>query len=602
MERQPNPLKKTVTRRTFMGTTARLAAGAALVSTGACAGAEKNARRATPLTQPQAWQSPDQRPRVEVSGSSQGRVLLKDGLVVDGTGKPAFYGDVLIQKDRIEAVTPGRIQFDGPAVDCTGKVVAPGFIDAHSHMDWVLPMTDRTELSAPFTEQGVTTVVAGNCGFGVAGFKKDSPHRDMLTTRVHGMYDLYWNTMAEYFDHLRRIGISHNLVNLSGHGTTRTSIRGFDPTPMTGAEMKALTYLLEETLEQGAAGVSFGLQYEPGVFASMDEMKQVAKLVKKKDKIITVHMKAYSSLSGTYPLKFFGRPHNLLAIEDMITLARETGVRLQISHLIFVGERTWGTCNEALDLIDAAIGEGLDIQFDTYAYHCGTSVINVFLPEWFLARIPEGYNDGSSLFRLRMEIMLIEKLLGFGYDDIQITDARHPDLEQFNGMFIADIAKKRGLSPFENFVDMARKSEGRARVLNHRYSNMENIERMMQHPASLFMTDATPALAGVQNPGAYGNFPLFLQYARDRRLMTLEDCIRKMTGASADRFAISGRGYLKPGMAADITVFDWEKIQDNNTREATDRKPTGIDHVFINGARVLNGGLLTNLIRPGRVL
>jgi N-acyl-D-aspartate/D-glutamate deacylase len=602
VKKQIDPFKKEMSRRSFMETSAKLTAGAAVLSTVACAGTPKVPTRPIgTLAGPQAWADTDRRPVSAVADTAR-RTLFKDGLVVDGTGKPAFYGDVLIRGDRIEAVTPGRIRFNGPTVDCAGKVVSPGFIDAHSHMDWVLPMTDRPELSAPFTEQGVTTFVAGNCGFGVAGFKKKSPHREMLTTRVHGMYDLYWHTMGEYFDHLKRIGTSHNLVNLSGHGTARTSMRGFDPTPLDAAEMKEMIYLLEETLEQGAAGVSFGLQYEPGVFATMAEMRRIAELVKRKDRIMTVHMKAYSSLSGTYPLKFYGRPHNLLAIEEMIQLARETGVRLQMSHLIFVGARTWETCSEALDLIDAAIADGLDIQFDTYAYHCGTSVINVFLPEWFLANIPEAYDSGKSLFKLRMEIMLIESLLGFGYDDIQITDARHPDLEQYNGMFISDIARARGMSPFENFTDMARKSQGRARVLNHRYSNMDNIKMMMQHPASLFMTDATPALEGVQNPGSYGNFPLFLQYARDHRLLTLEACVRKMTGASAERFAITDRGTLKPGMAADITVFDWKTIHDNNTREATDRRPTGIDHVFINGDHVLKQGRLTGVSGPGRVL
>ena len=602
MKKEENPLKCAMTRRKFVATSAQLAAGAAVLSTGGCAGTNRGVQRqAKPLADVQTWAQGDGQPVIEVADSRR-RTLLKGGLVVDGTGRPAFYGDVLLNGDRIETVTPGRIDFAGKTLDCTGKVVAPGIIDAHSHMDWVIPMTRRPELADPFTEQGVTTVVAGNCGYGVAGFKKNSPHRKMLETRVHGMYDLGWDTMAEYFDHIRSVPMAQNLVTLSGHGTTRTSIRGFDPTPMDSGEMKEMVYLLEQTLEQGAAGVSFGLQYEPGVFATMEEMKQVAEMVRRRDKIFTVHMKAYSSLSGTYPLKFFGRPHNLLAIEDMIHLAEATGVRLQMSHLIFVGSRTWTTCTEALDLIDAAIARGLDIQFDTYAYHCGTSIINVFMPEWFLARLPRGYDDTASLLRLRMEIMLMETLLGFGYDDIQITDARHPDLEKFNGLFVSEIAKRRGMSNFDAFVDIARKTRGRARVLNHRYSNMANIELLMQHPASIFMTDATPALSGVQNPGAYGNFPLFLQYARDRRLLCLEDCVRKMTGAAADRFAIRDRGYLKAGLAADVTLFDWEKVNDNNTRAATDQRPTGIDQVFVNGVRVLKDGKLTGAVRAGRIL
>jgi N-acyl-D-amino-acid deacylase len=158
------------------------------------------------------------------------------------------------------------------------------------------------------------------------------------------------------------------------------------------------------------------------------------------------------------------------------------------------------------------------------------------------------------------------------------------------------------MSPFENFIDMAKKSGGRARVLNHRYSDMNNIELMMQHPAALFMTDATPALEGVQNPGVYGNFPLFLQYARERRLITLEDCVRKMTGACADRFAIKGRGYLKNGYAADVTVFDYDRVRDNNTVDVTDSKPSGIEHVFINGVHVLKIGQVDGTPSPGRIL
>jgi len=469
-------------------------------------------------------------------------------------------------------------------------------------MDWVLPMPGRMDMKTPFTEQGVTTMVGGNCGFGIAGFEKKTPHRELIALRTEGLYDLQWNEMSYYFDHIRRQGMSHNLFNLAGHGTTRTSIRGFDPSPLQPDELRSLLYLLEQAMEQGPYGISLGLQYEPGVFATDRELQAIARLVKKRDGILTVHMKAYSALSGTYPLKPYGRPHNLLALEEMIQLARDTGVRLQLSHLIFVGERTWETCSEALDLIAAARREGLDIHYDTYAYHCSTSVINVFFPKWFLAGVPETYTDTTSLMRLRMEIMLIKSLLGFGFEDIQIVDARHPDLKRFNGMFLEEIAKARGLDPFENFIDMTRLSRGRAKVLNHRYSILENVQMLMQDPAALFMSDATPAPAGVQNPGVYGNFPLFLQYARDYRLITMEECVRRMTGAAADRFGIRERGYLKTGYAADITVFDYGAIRDNNTRQYTNRRPSGIEHVFINSEQVLNYGLANSEILAGQVL
>jgi N-acyl-D-amino-acid deacylase len=542
------------------------------------------------------------RKRIVVKGGDGSRLLLKNGLIVDGTGKKAFLGDLLIEGDRIEMVTPGELVFRGRTIDCTGKVIAPGFIDAHSHMDWILPIDGYSRLKTPFTAQGVTTFVAGNCGYGVAGFRRNSQYRDMLEARTRGLFSLKWDTMEEYFNFLRSNGISHNLVNLAGHGTTRMSIRGYQPTPMTDGEMKEMLSLLEEAMDQGAYGVSFGLQYEPGIFATLDELKQVAKLVKSKGKIITSHMKAYSSLSGTYPLKPFGRPHNLLAIEDMLTVARETGVKMQLSHLIFVGEDTWDTCEEALELIDRAIQEGIDVKFDTYAYHCGTSVINVFFPGWFLARAPEVYRDRWALLKLRAQLELIVLLLGFGYEDIQITYANHPDLNRYNGMFLKDIAKERGMSQFENFIDFAEKSEGRARVLNHRYSNLDNIKALMKHPAALFMTDATVATEGAQNPACFGNFPRFLQYARDFRLLSLEEVVHKMTGASAERFVIRERGVLRKGYAADITVFDWERIKDNNTPVKTDQRPTGIEAVFINGKQVLSDAGVKGSLEAGRVL
>ena len=184
----------------------------------------------------------------------------------------------------------------------------------------------------------------------------------------------------------------------------------------------------------------------------------------------------------------------------------------------------------------------------------------------------------------------------------QITNTRHPSLEKFNGMFLNDIATEREMSPFETFIDIARKSQGRARVLNHRYSNLDNLKLMMSHPASLFMTDATPAPAGVQNPGAYGNFPRFFQYARELGLLGLEECVHKMSGASAERFGLRNRGVLAEGAAADIAVFDWETVHDNNTQTLTDQKPTGMEHVFINGRQVLAEGRVDSGALVGKVL
>jgi len=543
--------------------------------------------------------------KIEVKGDPGGRILLKKGLIVDGTGGKSFIGDVLIRGKTIEAVAPAIPGFGGRTLDCTGRVIAPGFIDMHSHLDWILGIKGHQKLTAPFTAQGVTTFVTGNCGFGVAGFVKKSPYKSFIEKRVGGFIgkdSVPWDTMDQYFSVLRRQGISHNIANLAGQGTSRMSIREFRPAPMDPEEMKTLLGLLEEAMEQGCYGVSLGLMYEPGIFATADELKQIARLVKKHDKILTVHLKAYSALSPTYPIVPFGTPHNILALREMLDLARETGVRLQVSHLIFVGSRTFNTCGKALGLIDRAIRDGIDVKFDTYAYHCGNSIISVVLPEWFLARVPEVFNDRKSLFRLKQEFRIIKRLLGFGYEDVQIIRADHPELDKYNGMFLRDIAEKRRMDEFDNLIDFVIKSEGKAAVLNHRYSSLDNVKELMRHPASLYMTDALVSARGVQNPSVFGNFPRFLQFAREFGTISLEETVRKMTGASAERFNIVKRGFLKKGHAADITVFDWNKVRDNNTESKTDAAPTGIEAVFINGRQVLHKGKVGGSIQAGMVL
>jgi len=411
-----------------------------------------------------------------------------------------------------------------------------------------------------------------------------------------------WKSMGEYFTHLEKTGMTHNLLSLAAHGTTRASIRAHDPSPLKREEMDEMLLLLEEAMDQGAPGVSLGLGYEPGIFADRDEIGRIAGLVKKKDKILTVHARAFSALSGAYPIIPFGKPHNLLAIEELITLARATGVRLQISHLIFVGRKTWQTFHRALDMIDKARAQGVDVKFDIFSYLCGSSIINVFLPPWFLARIPGVFSSKAARVRLKLEFKIMENMLGFGFEDIQIACANQPDLDRFNGMFLSDIARERGVPQLDNYLDFVQKSNGTARVLIHRYSSTEIVQELMRHPASLFMTDAWVEISGTQNPAAFGCFPRFLQMARDRKVITLEEAIHKMTGASAERFDIGDRGILKRGMAADITVFNWGTVMDNAADDSAGTAPSGIEEVFINGTHTVSKGKINRALRPGQVV
>ena len=528
-------------------------------------------------------------------------VLLKNGLIVEGTGRKGFPGDLLIKGPRIEQVSEKPIELDCATIDCTGKVIAPGFIDAHSHMDAILAYEGHEDLKAPFTAQGCTTFVAGNCGSSAGSLRRNNRYVGQISIFDTFPQSVTWDSMEEYFTHLERIGLSHNLVKLAGHATEWVTLRGRNPNPFSPEEKQAIFHRLEEAMDQGAAGVSFGLQYEPDIFCPAEQIKEVARLVKRKDKILAVHGRAYSKVSAAYR-DSGGTPHNVLSLREMIEVARETGVRLQYSHLMFAGTKSFPTYEPCLEILEEAIADGVDIMIDTYPYHCGYSVINVILPSWFLANLPANYHDREALERVERGLERMPSYNGFGFDDIQIMNAGHPELRKYDGWFISDIARNLRLTPAKTVLLLSEKTKGRTHILNHKYSDMKIIDALISHPACIFMTDSIVSVAGLQNPASFGSFPLVLQYARDRRLISLEEAVRRMTGASAERFHLKERGFLKKGYAADIAVFDWEKVRDNNTVTKTDQAPSGIEAVFINGRQVKKNEQVDSSVSAGVVI
>ncbi len=528
-------------------------------------------------------------------------VLLKNGLIVDGTGRKGFHGDLLIRGPRIEEISEKPIQSGYSAIDCTGKVIAPGFIDAHSHMDRTLAYQGHETLKTPFTAQGCTTFVAGNCGSSAGSLRRNNRHLSQITLFDKFPQSVTWDSMEEYFAHLERTGLSHNLVKLAGHGTEWITLRGRNPKPFSTEERKVIFRRLEEALDQGAAGVSFGLQYEPDIFCPPGQIKEVARLVKREGKTLTVHGRAYSRVSAAYRDRG-ETPHNVLSLLEMVEMARETGVRLQYSHLMFAGTKSFPTCEQCLEILEKAVGDGVDIMIDTYPYHCGYSVINVILPSWFLANLPQNYRDREALERVERGLERMPAYNGFGFDDIQIMNADHPELRKYDGWFISDIAGDLGLSPGKTALLLSEKTGGRTHILNHKYSDMAIIDALISHPDCLFMTDSIVSVTGLQNPASFGSFPLILQYSRERRLIPLEEAVHRMTGASAERFNLKDRGVLKKGYAADITVFDWQKVRDHNTVAKTDQAPSGIEAVFINGRQVKKDGQVDASCNAGVVI
>lgn len=542
-------------------------------------------------------------------------LFIKNGTIVDGTGGPSFKGHVAIDEDRIVAVWDDQSAdaaaiSAGRTIDAQGLTVAPGFIDIHSHNDFIMPLPEQSELLASMLEQGVTTVVGGNCGFSPAPLERNTTHFQFLTEASEFIagrpLDITWASMNEFLGHVENLGLSLNLAQLAGHGSMRCSLWGNDYSDP-GDDLAKLEALLDEAFDAGAYGFSLGLGYEPGMFVNDRELIRLARRVKHHDGILTVHTKAQSKISPSYGLSFFGDPHNIRALKEMIALAEQTGVRLQISHLIFVGNKTWPSCEQSLTLIEQARERGVDVAFDAFPQMAGNTTIYVIYPDWFLKDIDKNFASLPARMRLHIEWSIGFRMLGFGIDDAQLMWAGHPDYEQYNGMFFPEIGRAMGLSTRQAYLRISQESRGKATCLFHKYSgdesNQEALHSVLKHPLCLFETDALVSSVGSANPGAYGTFPRVIQEChKDLNLFSLEDAIARMTGKSAERFGLKDRGFVKSGLAADLTLFDYNEIKDNTTVYDTRRRPDGIRHVFLNGVEVVTEGQADQSIRAGKVL
>jgi N-acyl-D-aspartate/D-glutamate deacylase len=535
------------------------------------------------------------------AGRESQDVVLKNGLIVDGSGSRPTTGNLLIRAGRIHRISANAIRTSGVAIDCTGRVVAPGFIDAHTHLDWHLPLKGHDDLKYPFLAQGITTVIGGNCGWAPAALREATRWRELVADNPfsNGPLALSWDTVQELFDRLQGSGTSHNVALLAGHGSSRVSIRGLDPSPLHPYESKELFRLLEVAMDQGARGVSVGLQLAPGLFARPEELKEIALLVKHKGKVLAVHPRSICAAAPGHSPRSFSETYNISSLREVLDLARQTGVRLQVSHLAFFGPRTWRTAESALRLIDQALADGLDVRFDACAVDAAVSRVSSMLSPWFQARGSAAFEDAEAVRTLRKEMRRAERQLGVSAADVRVTDIMNPDQLEYNDKALSEIARLRRVSPVDALIEMARRSAGRARLLQRKMGNDKLLAELIRHRACLFMTGAAVERPGAENPAAFGGIARVLQVAREQKLLPVEEIVRRMTGATAERFAIKDRGLLKEGLAADVVVFDWENVKDNCGSPDGNRTPDGIDYVFVNGRKIIGAGKKESPLNAG---
>lgn len=486
-------------------------------------------------------------------------IALEKALLIDGSGTAPARGSVLIDGDRIAATGGFRIPEDCQVVDCDGLAVAPAFIDLHSHSD-VQILEGRTEK----VKQGVTTEVVGNCGFSPFPHGADARELREFGAGILGRNtDWGWARAAEYLSAIAVNSTKVSALPLAGHGSLRIAVAGLRQDVLTASELGRLSGLLEDALDAGCAGFSTGLMYAPGSVAGHEELAPLCAIVARKDKLYATHMRSYSS--GL-----------LEAVREQLDLARATGCRLQISHLQAAGRANWDLQRRALDEIEAARTEGIDVEFDIYPYQCGSTVLTQWLPQWALGGgtdvLLRRLRDKGDRVRIAAEM---DQSRAQRWSDITISAVATDAHAQMVGKTIATIAQERAQDPAEAVLDLLLEEGGVVNVVSFNQSEA-NLRELLTHPLCSVISDGF-YVNGKPHPRLHGTFPELLgSVVRERRWMELPEAIHKITGKPAARLHLRDAGLLRPGHRADITVFDPARVASRSTYDEPTLDPVGI--------------------------
>ena len=346
------------------------------------------------------------------------RQLLKGAKIYDGTGSDPYIGDILIEGDEIAMIAPEISLPADSVINLAGKSVSSGFIDGHSHNDWFAIKKDPLPYFWPFIRQGITTFVTGNCGISVVGFEPGCGWMEHMGGGLFGFENTVgcYGTAKEYFNAMDR-RMPCNMALLAGHCTARAAVGGTENRKLTPEEEEKMLAILEKALQQGAAGISLGMMYNPGLYADVEELKKVAALCVRYNKPLTVHPRAESKVSMAYP-QLLGRSHLLRAVDELVEIAKGTNLKLHYSHAIFVGRNSFRDKEELMRIFDQLRAEGVDVMFDIYNECLGVSVITVILPAWYQGMSEAERKKPLNRLKLAVLVKASSLLLGFGFRDI----------------------------------------------------------------------------------------------------------------------------------------------------------------------------------------
>jgi N-acyl-D-amino-acid deacylase len=523
-------------------------------------------------------------------------LLIEGGTLVDGSGAAGRAGSIAVVGDRLhlleptEANRPSRI---GRVIDARGKVVTPGFIDLHSHAGLMILADPRHE---PKVRQGVTTEVIGVDGLSYAPLPGQVALDALIEMNagLDGSPDIHadWQTVSSYLDRFDGT-LAVNVGLLIGNSALRISRLGWDDVPADERALADMQAMLREAMEAGALGVSSGLDYPPGAFATTDELAALTAEAAKHGGFYHTHVR--------YPLG----DRYLDPFREAVEIGRRGGGPVHITH--FYHRQTHpGPPERLLALIDDSRAEGLDVTFDTYPYEWASTRLLIQFPQWIQAGGPGPLKErlADKTAREKVREVLLERGAAYtspaGWADVRLGYFANPDNLRWEGLTLADVMSERGTDAVDTMCDLLLAENLRVnQVTSGPWS--ETLHHFVVHPVGMFGTDST-FIGDKPSPRTYGSFPRVLgEFVRDRALLGLEEAVRKMTSAPAARLGLTDRGLLRDGLLADIVVFDPETVRTNATYDEPRRFPDGIDHVIVNGRLVVDDGQHTGAL-PGRVV
>ncbi|HOW85309.1 MAG TPA: D-aminoacylase [Candidatus Aminicenantes bacterium] len=532
-----------------------------------------------------------------LQGCSKGRdldLLIAGGTVYDGSGGPPVRADVGVSGGAIREIGRVRRSRAAAVIEADGRAVSPGFIDVHDHTDVGLLVNPRAESAV---RQGVTTLVSGQCGESPFPLTDEAAAENKLKlAREYGL-DVEWKDIGGFLDRLETSGLALNYATFVGQGTVRGAVLGQADRPATAAELERMKALVAEAMAGGALGLSSGLEYTPSSFASTGELIELCRVAARTGGVYATHLRDEEA-------------QVVEAVAEALRIAREAPIRLQISHLKVGFAVNWPKLDAILDMLEKARAEGLDFRCDRYPYIASATSLSTLFPVWareggteaFLARLKD------PAFDARIRAHMAEQEKGYGsWDKIRISDVGSEKNRGLEGSNVLEAAAAAGRPGYEFMRDLLIEESGRVGMISF-YGSEENLERILGRPFVGIGADGSalapygPLAKGKPHPRNYGTFPRALgKYVRERKVVPLAEMIRKMTAMPAAQMGFVRRGRIKVGWAADLCVFDADRIIDKATFQEPAAYPEGIHQVVVNGRIVLDEGRHAEEL-PGRVL